>query len=82
MSLSRDSVLNSVQAWNQDGRLYVAVGLTAAILSLVFIPLLGLAAVYCGYKLYATQERTILALLLSGFGGFGFLWWIFYLSTL
>ncbi|WP_158854574.1 hypothetical protein [Halorhabdus sp. CUG00001] len=82
MSLSRGSLVSSARAWNQGGRLYVAVGLATAILSLVLVPSLGLIAVYCGYKLYTTQRRTALALLVSGLGGFGFLWWVVYLSTL
>lgn len=82
MSQSRETLLDSVRAWNQDGRLYVVVGLITAVLSLVIIPLFGLVAVYCGYKLYDTQDRTVLAVALSGTGGFGFLWWVYYLTTL
>ena len=63
------------------GRLYVVVGLITAILSLVFIPLFGLLAVYCGYKLYDTQEKTVLSILMAGLGGFGFLFWVYFLTT-
>ena len=82
MSESQRSLRDTVQAWNQDGRLYVVVGLISAILSVVFIPLVGLVAVFCGYKLYDTQQKTILSILLAGLGGFGFLWWVYYLTTL
>jgi hypothetical protein len=81
MSESQRSLRNTVQAWNQEGRLYVVVGVIAAILSLVFIPLFGLLAVYCGYKLYDTQEKTVLSILMAGLGGFGFLFWVYFLTT-
>jgi hypothetical protein len=82
MSESQKSLKNTVQAWNEEGGLYVVVGLVAAILSLVFIPLIGLVAVYCGYKLYDTQQKTVLSILMAGLGGFAFLFWIYYLTTL
>jgi hypothetical protein len=81
MSESQNSLKNTVQAWNEEGRLYVVVGLITAILSLVFIPLFGLLAVYCGYKLYDTQEKTVLSILMAGLGGFGFLFWVYFLTT-
>ncbi|ELZ52507.1 hypothetical protein FK85_01045 [Halorubrum saccharovorum] len=67
--------------WNEEGRLYVVVGMITAILSLVFIPLFGLLAVYCGYKLYDTQEKTVLPIVMAGLGGFGFLFWVYFLTT-
>jgi hypothetical protein len=82
MSESQGSLRETVQAWNEEGSLYVVVGLISAILSLVFIPLLGLVAVYCGYKLYETQQKTVLSILMAALGGFGFLWWIYYLTIL
>lgn len=82
MSESPGTLGNTLQAWNEDGRLYVVVGIVSAILSVVFIPLFGLVAVYCGYKLYDTQEKTILSILLAGLGGFGFLFWVYHLTTL
>jgi hypothetical protein len=81
MSQSQTSLRDTVQAWNEDGRLYVVVGMLSAVLSLVFIPLFGLVAVYCGYKLYDTQQKTILSFLIAGLGGFGFLFWVYYLIT-
>jgi|UPI0006B52E49 hypothetical protein len=81
MSESQRSLRNTVQAWNQDGGLYVVLGLIAAILSLVFIPLFGLLAMYCGYKLYDTQQKTVLSILMAGLGGFGFLFWVYFLTT-
>jgi len=82
MSESQGSLRDTVQAWNEDGRLYVVVGLISAILSLVFLPLLGLMAVYCGYKLYDTQQKTVLSILIAALGGFGFLLWVYYLTML
>lgn len=82
MSESQGSLRNTLQAWNEDGRLYVVVGTLSAILSLVFIPLFGLVAVYCGYMLYKTQQKTVLSILMAVLGGFGFLFWLYYLTTL
>lgn len=82
MSESQGSLRNTVQAWNEDGRLYVAVGLISAILSLVFIPLFGLVAVYCGSRLYDTKQKKVLSILMAALGGFGFLWWVYYLTIL
>lgn len=82
MSDTRESPRNTLQAWNKDGRLYVVVGVLSAILSLVFIPLFGLVAVYCGYKLYETQQKTVLSILMAVLGGLGFLFWLYYLTTL
>jgi hypothetical protein len=82
MSQSQTSLRDTVQAWNEEGLLYVVVGMLSAVLSLVFIPLFGLVAVYCGYKLYDTQQRRILSLLMAGLGGFGLLFWVYYLTTL
>lgn len=82
MSQSQTSLRDTVQAWNEDGRLYAVIGMISAILSVVFIPLFGLVAVYCGYKLYDTQQKTILSILMAGLGGFGFLLWVYYLTTL
>lgn len=76
MSESRDSLRTTLQAWNEDGRLYVAGGLLSAILSLVLIPVFGLLAVYCGYKIYDTQQKTVLSILMATLGGFGFLSWV------
>ena len=81
MSESQNSLKNTIQVWNEEGRLYVVVGMITAILSLVFIPLFGLLAVYCGYKLYDTQEKTVLSILMAGLGGFGFLFWVYFLTT-
>jgi hypothetical protein len=81
MSGSQNSLKNTIQVWNEEGRLYVVVGMITAILSLVFIPLFGLLAVYCGYKLYDTQEKTVLPIVMAGLGGFGFLFWVYFLTT-
>lgn len=81
MSESQNSLKNTIQVWNEEGRLYVVVGMITAILSLVFIPLFGLLAVYCGYKLYDTQEKTVLPVVMAGLGGFGFLFWVYFLTT-
>jgi len=82
MSQSQSSLTDTLQAWNEDGQLYVGVGMLSAVLSLVFVPLFGLVAVYSGYKLYVTQQKTILSFLMAGLGGFGFLFWVYYLIAL
>jgi hypothetical protein len=82
MSESQASLSNTLQAWNKEGRLYIMIGLISAVLSLVFIPLFGLLAMYCGYKLYETQQKTVLSISMAVLGGFGFLFWIYYLTTL
>lgn len=82
MSESKDSLRYNLQAWNEDGRLYVIVGLITAVLSLVFIPLFGLVAMYCGYKIYDTQQKPVLSILMVVAGGFGFLSWVYFLTTL
>lgn len=82
MSESQASLSNTLQTWNKDGRLYIMVGLISAVLSLVIIPLFGLLAMYCGYKLYETQQKTVLSISMAVLGGFGFLLWIYYLTTL
>lgn len=46
------------------------------------VPLFGLIAVYCGYKLYNEEDRTVSAALIAGFGAVGFLLWIAFLLTL
>lgn len=82
MSESQKSVIDTVKSWNKDGRLYVVFGVISATLSLVYIPLFGLVAVYFGYKTYDTQQKLVLPILMAGLGGFGFLFWVYYLTTL
>jgi hypothetical protein len=81
MSESPGSPGSTLQAWNEGGRLYIAGGTIAAIVSLVILPLAGVVAVYCGYRLYDTEQRTTLAILITALGGFGLVWWVVYLLT-
>lgn len=62
------------------GRLYLWGGVLSAITSWVLVPLAGLAAVYCGYKLYDEQQKTTSSALIAGFGGIGVLAWMLLLA--
>lgn len=82
MNETSESPKSRLQAWNQNGRLYLLVGAVAAVVSLTLIALAGLVAVYCGYRLYVDEGRTVSAGIIAGVGGFGFLVWIVYIATL
>lgn len=72
----------TIRNWNENGRLYLWGGVISSIISLVVIPLFGLLAVFCGYKLYDTEKRIVSSVLIAGSGGLGFLNWVIYLATL
>lgn len=82
MSASGESPRSTVQEWMADGRLYIAGGVTCAIISLVVVPLVGLIAVYSGYKLYVSGQHTTVAMVIAGTGAAGFLYWVVYLVWL
>lgn len=82
MSETRSGLSKTLREWNEDGRLYLWGGAVSAIVSWLFIPLLGLVAVFCGYRLYDNGDRTTSAALIAGFGAVGFLTWIVFLVTL
>lgn len=72
----------TIEDWNENGRLYLWGGAISAIISWVLVPLFGLFAVYCGYKLYDDEDRTVSSALIAGLGAVGFLGWVVYLTTL
>ncbi|APW99138.1 hypothetical protein CHINAEXTREME_15765 [Halobiforma lacisalsi AJ5] len=57
-------------------------GRASVIISWVLIPLLGLVAVFCGYKLYDEEETVVSSGLMATMGGIGFLMWLAYLVTM
>lgn len=69
------------RAWNEDGRLYLIVGAITAVLALFILPVAGLVAIYCGYHLYVEFDRTVAGFLVAVSGGFGFVYWVWFLST-
>lgn len=79
---SRGSLRRRVSEWNEEGRLYLWGGALSAVVAWFVVPLFGLIAVYCGYKLYDEEDRTVSAALIAGFGAVGFLLWIAFLLTL
>ncbi|MFC3478227.1 hypothetical protein [Halobacterium litoreum] len=62
-------------------RQYLALGAISAVVSLVILPLAGLASVYSGYKVYG-DTRAVYSYLLAGVGAFSVLLWVGYVATL
>lgn len=81
MSETRRSLRETVREWNENSRLYLWSGAISAIILWLFIPLFGLVAVFCGYKLYDDEGKTLSAVLITGFGAVGFLTWLVFLAT-
>lgn len=82
MSDPRDTQRKTVRSWREDGRFYVISGTASAIISLVLAPVFGIVAAYSGYKIYDVEQHTVLAVLVAGTGGFGFLFWNLYPAVL
>lgn len=82
MSETQRSLSERVRDWNENSRLYLWGGVISAVISWLLVPLFGLVAVFCGYKLYDEEERTTAAALIAGFGAIGFLTWLVFLVTL
>lgn len=80
MDGTQDSLRATLHGWNDDGRLYLWGGAAAAAISLLFVSLFGLVAVYCGYKIY--DDQPVPAVVIGGIGGVGVLFWVYYLTTL
>jgi len=81
MSETQRSLSERVRDWNENSRLYLWGGVISAVISWSFIPLFGLIAVFCGYKLYDEEGRNIAAGLIAGAGVIGFLLWLVFLAT-
>ncbi|MCH7659827.1 MAG: hypothetical protein IH933_04360 [Euryarchaeota archaeon] len=71
----------TIGEWNENSRLCLWGGVISAIISWLLIPLFGLVAVFCGYKLYDDGGRTAAAALIAGVGAIGFLTWVVFLVT-
>jgi hypothetical protein len=69
-----------VTEWMENDRVCLWVGATAALISVVIVPLFGLLAIFCGYKLY--DRKTLPGLVIAGIGAVGFVSWLYYLATL
>lgn len=59
-------------------RLYFWGGIIAAIISWVVVPIVGLVAVYCGWKVYQMKSE-IQGGIIAGVGGIGVLVWLLFL---
>ncbi|WEL20717.1 hypothetical protein [Halorhabdus sp. BNX81] len=82
MDETTPSVRERFRDANEDGRLYLWGGIIAAAISLLILPIVGLLAIYWGYKLHAEAGRTVPAVVIAGAGATGVLYWIAYLATL
>jgi len=80
-----DETTASVREWlrdaNEEGRLYFWGGILAGAISLLVLPVVGLLAVYWGYKLHAEEGRTVPAVVIAGAGATGVLYWIAHLAA-
>jgi|GEM_PF-2465633 len=68
MTESDQSLTGRIASYHEDGTLYLVFGSISAVIALLVIPLVGLIAVFCGYKLYAQDHNTTVGLLLALFG--------------
>jgi hypothetical protein len=73
-----DSVPGSSGNDDNNTRLYFWGGIIAAIISWLLIPIVGLVAVYCGWKIYQTNSE-LQGGIIAGVGGLGVLMWLFFL---
>lgn len=75
MSGTQRSISDSIQAWNENGRLYLWGGVLAAIISWFLLPIIGLVSVFCGYRLYE-ENRARVGGVIAIVGGLGVLVWL------
>ncbi len=68
MTESDRSVISRIASYNEDGTLYLVFGSISALVALIIIPLVGLIAVFCGYKLYAQGHNTTVGVILALLG--------------
>jgi len=78
---NKSSSLGQRLKQNEDGVLYVLIGLITALLSWFLIPIVGLVSVYCGYKLYQEEEKLVLGGLIALVGFIGVALWIGWLLS-
>lgn len=76
------SLTDSIREWNEDGQLYMWAGILAALISWFLIPVFGLVAMFCGYRLHDEQSRTYVGGVIGFTGGLGFFIWLFFLINL
>ena len=81
MSEAGPSVGDRMDAWNENGRLYLYGGALSAVISWVLVPLFGVVAVLCGYRLLQ-RERTLAGAVIAAVGGAGFLLWALALTLM
>lgn len=63
---------------SRSTRLYFWGGIVSAIISVVLIPIVGLIAVYCGYKVRQMKSK-FQGTMIAGVGGIGVLAWVAFL---
>jgi hypothetical protein len=64
----------------EESERFLVAGAVAAVLSWVFIPLLfGLAAIYCGYRLYNCSDRRITSAVIVFMGASAVINWLVYI---
>lgn len=56
---------------NEDGLLYVIIGLITGFISWFLIPIVGLISMYCGLKLYQEEGRLVAGGLIAVLGFVG-----------
>lgn len=81
MSETNTSIRDRIQAWNENGRLYLYVGVLSAVGAWFLAAVLGIVAVFCGYRL-VERERTLAGGIIAAVGGAGFLLWALALTLL
>lgn len=52
-----ETIPERVRRWAEDGQLYVIAGALSVVLSLLVLPVVGGAGIYCGYRLYTDMDR-------------------------
>lgn len=73
---------STLASWNEDGQLYLVVGIATSLLSWLYLPLAGLLSVYCGYGLWSQHDRSVAGGAVAAVGGVGFAIWIGFLASL
>jgi nitrate reductase NapE component len=81
MSQEESSVTRRLEELNENGRVYLWVGILSAFLSLVIFPLAGPVSIVCGYKLHVDEDQTLQGGLIATAGAVGFLFWVGLLLT-
>lgn len=67
---------------NEDGVLYVVVGLIAGFISWFLVPIVGVVGMYCGLRLYQEEQKLVAGGLIAVLGFVGVALWVAWLTTL